>query len=226
MGAAGVEVVPRAVEVHRQEVDRVEPVLLPVGLRLHEEQLLGQPIGGVGLLRIAAPEVLLPERHGGELRIGADRADGHELLEPGLPGMLHEHRPHDEVLVVEAAGVLTVGPDAPHDRRQVDDDVGAVRLVHPADLLFVDEVELGLAHRHDRGGRAAALAQLLHHGETEEAGAAGHDDLLLAQVDHVSSVAVSSPVPPNSSADSLRRPLRRPGTGRADAGGAAPADRR
>jgi hypothetical protein len=55
--------------------------------------------------------------------------------------------PMTRFLVVEAARVLAVGPDPAHHRRQVDDDVGPVRVVHSADLLFVDEVELGRPHR-------------------------------------------------------------------------------
>lgn len=65
----------RAVQVHRQEVDPVEAVLLPVGLGLDEQHLLRQAVGRVGLLGVAAPQVVLAERDGGELRVDADRPD-------------------------------------------------------------------------------------------------------------------------------------------------------
>ena len=45
-----IEVVARTVEVHRQQEDAVEPVLLAVRLALHEHHLLGEPVGRVGLL--------------------------------------------------------------------------------------------------------------------------------------------------------------------------------
>ena len=59
---AGSKLSPRAVEIHRQQEDRIEAVLLPVRLRLHQQHLLGQAVRGVGLLRVAVPEVVLLER--------------------------------------------------------------------------------------------------------------------------------------------------------------------
>ena len=63
-----VEVVARAVQIDRHQVDRIEAVLLPVGLRLHQQHLLGQAVRRVGLLRVAVPQVVLAERHRRELR--------------------------------------------------------------------------------------------------------------------------------------------------------------
>ena len=57
-----VEVVARAVQVHGDEVDDVEAVLLAVRLALDEQHLLGQPVGRVRLLGVAVPEVVLVER--------------------------------------------------------------------------------------------------------------------------------------------------------------------
>ena len=79
---ARVEVVVRAVEIDRQQMDGIQAVLLPVGLALNEEHLLGEPIGSVGLFGVAVPEVVLPERHRRELRVGADRSDGDEFSTP------------------------------------------------------------------------------------------------------------------------------------------------
>ena len=77
-----VEVVARAVEVHREQHDAVHAVLLAVGLRLHQQHLLGDAVGRVGLLGVAVPEVVFLERHRRELRIGADGAGRDELRDP------------------------------------------------------------------------------------------------------------------------------------------------
>ena len=63
MGGAGVEIVPGAVEVYRQEEDGVEAILLAVGLGLHQEHLFGQAVGGVGFFGVTVPEVFFFERH-------------------------------------------------------------------------------------------------------------------------------------------------------------------
>ena len=74
-----VEVVARAVEVHGEEVDRVEPVLLAVGAGAGEQRALGDAVRRVRLLGEAGPEVVLAERDRRVLRVGADRADEDEL---------------------------------------------------------------------------------------------------------------------------------------------------
>ena len=58
----GIEVVAGPVEVHRDEVDDVEAVLLAVGLALDEQHLLGEAVRRVRLLGVAVPEVVLAER--------------------------------------------------------------------------------------------------------------------------------------------------------------------
>ena len=78
-----VEVVARAVEVRRQQEDRVEAVLLAVGLRADEHRLLRDAVRRVRLLRVAVPEVVLVERHRRELRVGADRPGDDELADAG-----------------------------------------------------------------------------------------------------------------------------------------------
>ena len=71
-----VEIVARAVQVDREQHDAVHAVLLAVGLGHHQHHLLGDAVGGVGLLGIAVPDVVLLERHRRELGIGADGAGG------------------------------------------------------------------------------------------------------------------------------------------------------
>ena len=77
---ARVEIVARPIQVGRQQVDGVEAVLLAVRLRLDEQHLLGQAIRRVGFLGVTAPQVFLAEGHRRELGVGADGADGDELL--------------------------------------------------------------------------------------------------------------------------------------------------
>src|SRR5439155_13547353 len=62
-----VEVVPRTVEVDRDQVDAREPELLTVCLQLDQQRLLGDPVRGVRFLRVALPQVLFAERDRREL---------------------------------------------------------------------------------------------------------------------------------------------------------------
>ena len=75
-----IEVVARAVQVGREQEDRVHAVLLAVRLRPDEDRLLRDAVRGIRLLRVAVPEVVLAERHRRELRIGADGPGDDELL--------------------------------------------------------------------------------------------------------------------------------------------------
>ena len=74
-----VELVAGPVEVGRDEVGEALAVLRGVDLGVHEVGLLGQPVRGVGLLRVAVPQALLAERHRRELRVRAHRAEQHRL---------------------------------------------------------------------------------------------------------------------------------------------------
>jgi hypothetical protein len=74
-----IEVVVRAVEVDGQHVRALHAVLELVRVEHLPRGLLRHAVGRVGLFRVAVPEVLLGEGHGGELGVGADRADLDEL---------------------------------------------------------------------------------------------------------------------------------------------------
>ena len=124
VGERGIEVVAGSVEVDGQEVHDVEAVLLPIGLALHEQHLLGEAVGGVRFLRVAGPDLVLPERHGRELGVRADRAHGQDLLHTGEAAFLDELDPHHQVVEEERAGIVAVGADASHARGQVQDEVG------------------------------------------------------------------------------------------------------
>ena len=85
VGGGEPEVVPRVVKVDGEQKDRVEAVLLAIGLGLDEHHLLGQSVRGVGLLMVAVPEIVLTERDGGELGVGANGSQGDEFsMPPGL----------------------------------------------------------------------------------------------------------------------------------------------
>ena len=132
---AGSKLSPGPVQVDRDQIDDVEAVLRPIGLALDEQHLLGQAVRGVGLLRVAVPEVVLVERHRRELRVGADRPDRDELVDAGQAGGLHQLDAHDRVLVEEPARVLAVGADAADDGGEVDDDVRAAVGEGPVDAV-------------------------------------------------------------------------------------------
>ena len=57
----------------------LKPYCCAIRLGLDQQHLLGQAVRRVGLLGVARPQVILVERHRGELGIGADRADRDEL---------------------------------------------------------------------------------------------------------------------------------------------------
>ena len=135
MGGTGIEIVARTVEVDGQEEDGIESVLLPVGLGLDEHHLLGEAVGGVRLFGIAVPEIVLLEGDRGELRVGADRPEGDELVDLPQISLVEELDPHHDVLVEEGAGILLVEADAAHLGGEVDDDVGPLFVVKTADVL-------------------------------------------------------------------------------------------
>ena len=107
-----VEVVAWAVEVHRQQEDGVEAVLLAVGFALHQHHLLGQAVGRVGLLGVTVPQIFFFEGDGRVFGVGADGADGHKFAYPGPPRLVHQLRAHHQVVVEELGGLLAVDADA------------------------------------------------------------------------------------------------------------------
>src|SRR5947209_9570404 len=139
-----IEVVPRAIQVHRQQENGPESVLLPVSLALYEEHLLGEPIGRIGLLWVPVPEVVLPEGNRRQLRIGAHGPDGNEFLDTALAGYLHELCTHHQIVVEEFARSFPIGSNSSHHCSEVQDDVRA----HLRDQAFygicASEVVLGL----------------------------------------------------------------------------------
>ncbi len=77
------EIVARAVEIDRQQIDRIEAVLLAIGLAHDQQGFFGDAVGGVGFFGVAVPQFGFAEGDGREFRIGADRSDLDEFLDAG-----------------------------------------------------------------------------------------------------------------------------------------------
>jgi len=165
--------------------DRVEVVLLAIRLGLDEEHLLREPIGGIGLLGITRPEVLLTKRDGSELR---GSADGDELPDACQAGFFQGLGPHHEVFVEEAAGILPVRADASDDGSGVDHDLRLGVSEKPADRIAVQEIVVLLAGHKDI---ASGLAEPLDDAGAHEAGSA-RDDGRCARLDNGPSLRVAA----------------------------------
>ena len=167
-----VEVVARPVEVRGEQEDRVRAVLLAVGLGADEHRLLRHAVRGVGLLGVPVPELVLVERDGRELRVGADGADDHELLRPVQPRLLEHVRAHHQVGVPVAARVRAVRADPADLGREVVDELGvrvreeALRVVHRR------QVVVALPRRDDV---VAVVGEPLDEPGAEEPAAAGDE---------------------------------------------------
>src|SRR5439155_1872913 len=103
----------RAVKIYRQQIDGVHSVLPAVGLTLHQQRLLGDPVRRIGLLRISVPERFFAERYGRELGVGARSSRHDELLHAVAPRVFDRLDAHDSVVVKELPGIVTVPPMPP-----------------------------------------------------------------------------------------------------------------
>ncbi len=153
--------------------------MIAIRLRLHQQHLLGQPVGRVGLLGVAVPQIVLAERHRRELRIRADGAGRDQFLQADAAAFFDELHAHHQVVVEKLSRVDAVGADAAHARRQVHDQVGLRVAIEPPHRLDVDQVVVART-RHRQLGPAGA--QLLDDERAEKTGAAGHDHALAGQV--------------------------------------------
>ena len=174
VGSLQVEVVARAIEIDRQQVDEVAAVLLPVGLGLHQEHFFGQAIRGIGFFGVAVPEVVFLEGHGGVFGIGADGADDDDFFCARAPGGLQQGDAHDGVGVEEPAGVFPVGADAAADGGQMDEDVGPG--VGQQALAVLRAGEIIVSGARDGDVARTATAEFFLHKGAKEAGAAGEGD--------------------------------------------------
>ncbi len=143
-----VEVVPRPVQVRRQEEDCVQPVLLSVGLRADEDRLLRNAVRRVRLLRIAVPEIG-PRENGMGANFGyAQTVPTMTSFERLVEACLLEHmRAHHEVRVPVAARVGAVRADAADLGREVEDELRRGVLEHPLRVLHGRQVVVGASSR-------------------------------------------------------------------------------
>ena len=167
-----VEIIPRAVQVDRHEHHRVEPVLLPVGVRLDQQHFLGEPVGRVRLLRIAVPDFVLLERDAFRiLGIRADGSDGDDLLHPRLVRLVKDVGPHHQVFVEKLGGEFLIGADPGHPRREVDDHLGFGVRHQPPDGERIGQVDF--VDRRRRDPLRPLRMELIHDKRPEESGSAG-----------------------------------------------------
>ena len=123
MGSVWVEVVTGAIKIHWQQKNRIEAVLLAIGLGLYKQHLFCETVGGVGFFRITIPEALLLEWKRRVFWVGADRADGDKLRNAVTPAVFHHLGTHYQVVVEKLAGAGAIGPDAADFGSKMDDDI-------------------------------------------------------------------------------------------------------
>ena len=163
----------RPVQVHGQQMDDVEAVLLAVRLPLDQQHFLRDAVRRVGLFRVPVPQIAFEKRHGRELRVRTDRADADKLLHSAQARALHCQRAHHDVLVEEAARRLTVRADASDNGRQMDDDLRREVVEHATDVGFDGQIVVGSARGQDVAIPAAVERR--GHMPAEEAVAAGDE---------------------------------------------------
>ena len=154
----GASFVARPVQVHGEQMNHVEAIFLTVGLPLHQQHLLREPIRSIRLLGIAVPEMLLPERDRSRLGIRADRAHADVFLDARAACVLQGHRAHHQIFVGESSRIGAIRADAAHDGGQVDHDTRLERGEEPLDIRFTREVVVATAGNHDV--RPAPAAQV------------------------------------------------------------------
>src|ERR1700683_1426405 len=111
MRLLGIERITGTIEIYRKQIDRVEPVLFTIRLRLHQQHLLGDTVSRIGFLRIAVPEVLFAKGHWSKFRIGAYRANCDHFFDFMKPRLLDHLHTHHQVLIEKSAGVGAVRTD-------------------------------------------------------------------------------------------------------------------
>ena len=177
MRTGGVKIIAGSIQVDRKEIDGIESILLTVGLGLYQEHFFRETIGGIGLLRIPVPEILLPEGHGCELGVGTDRADNHAFFDPLPSRGLDDLNPHEGIIVEEGGRVLPVESDPAHFTRQVDNDILPRHRMFA--VLPFPKVSIPAPWNSEIGGYNASPLQLLHQVGAEKACTTGDEDLFV-----------------------------------------------
>ncbi len=170
-----VDVVAGAVQVHRQKIDRIEPVLLAVRLRLDQQHLLGKAVGRVGLFRVSVPKVVFRKRDRSEFRVGANRPHLHDFLDVVVTRLLDDLDAHDRVVIEERSRIVPVRSDAANPSGEVNDQIRPLVFVHSCDVGLLGQVVLGAREGEDLGLQRLYEA---NHLPAKKAVAPGHRDAL------------------------------------------------
>src|ERR1700687_1558569 len=148
MRAFEIKIVSRAIEIDRRQINAVKPVLLAVGLELHEKHLLRQAIRSVRFFGIAIPEILLAERNRSEFWIGADGAGTYEFFNALTASGFDDIQPHRGIIVKKAARVLAICADACDHCGKMDENIRPRFLEKTQGLSLFAQVIFAAA-RHD-----------------------------------------------------------------------------
>ena len=153
-----VEVVARPVEVDRQQRDRVQAVLLAIGLRAHEQRLLRDAVRRVRLLGIAVPEILLAERRRRVLRDTSRSSPAStSFATPASRLCSSTCVPMTRFACQKSPGAARLAPIPPASCRQVEHDLGLGVAEEPRGVVLVREVVVGsCAGRRPRGPPASS----------------------------------------------------------------------
>jgi hypothetical protein len=182
MGAVGVIGIARPIEIGQNQVNRIEIVLFFIGPALDGHHFFGQAIVDDGFMGWSIPELGFIQFALEITGIGAGGADADEFLDFGQPGGLHHVGAHDQVFVIDPAGIELIDPDSPVIGGAVDDDLG-LGLIQALPAGFQDgQIEILLAWDEDRG---AGLLEGFDDVTAEKSGSAGDDDSLMGPVCHV-----------------------------------------
>ena len=147
------------------------PYSITVRLRLHEEHLLRQPIGGIRLFRIAVPHIVFAEGNRCELWICAYRSGNNYLRHLGKSARLEQLDPHNRVLVEKAAWRGLVSPDAADHRGKMNQPVRSVVVQKLLDRTACSQVVVLAA---DTDGISSSVGELCYKVTTEEARPSSH----------------------------------------------------
>ena len=148
------------------------PYCCAVRLSPDENGLLRDAVRRVRLFRVAVPELVLAERDGSELRVGADRPDDDELRRRVDPRLLENIGAHREVREPVAAGIRAVRADAPNLGREVEHELGLGIAEHAGGVVHRGEVVVGAAGDDDL---VTVGLEALDEVRSEESSAAGDE---------------------------------------------------
>ena len=178
-----VEIVPGAVQVHRQKINCIHAVLLAVCSALHEQGFLSDSVRSVGLFGVPVPKVILVEWCWGVFRVCANGPEHHHLLRPIAARGFDHVDAHKSVFVEERSGAVSICPDPSNHCGAVHQHFRASGLKHSCDAIRQCEIVLGVARHEDIA--ASDAAELFNHVGAQEAGTAGNGYPAIGKIEHV-----------------------------------------